>query len=807
MREDRKLPENRTNKESEYKTIRIFISSTFRDMQAERDHLVRFVFPRLREELLARRIRLVDVDLRWGVTGDQDALEVCRETIEECQPYFVCMLGGRYGWIPSGKMRSITAEEVHYGVLDREIIHKDTAFFYFRDPQATAAMIESKPGEFREPENSPGQMLLQDLKNTILKSNLKTFTYSAKWDNRSQRLIDLKEFGERVYTDIITSINAKFEELPVALNEFEKDAAEHKAFIAKHTERFILGDRRSIFEKMLLHTQNNGGNGYLCVSGISGSGKSALLAYLSQHLERVSEPKTLVISHFVGASSGSTRAEGTLRRLYYELMSGAGMKGDIPKDYNELRMRFSSILKQACEQKQVVILLDAVNELDDFSWLPSQFPDNARIIITTIPGPALDRLRQWQQPPLELELPALTQGDSETIIEQFLHTYRKNVTDEQRTALLAKEDSKTPLYLLTALEELRTLGTYEEISDHISHFPPRTQDLFAWILKRLEQDDGFRDAQGKMIGHALIPQFAKLLVVSRHGLSERELVRLLDPENGNTGSAEAIQGNLAALVRLLRPYLMYRGELLDFYHNQFRESSRAVYLSEESEQQAAHRKLADYFYSQACSFRDGGMKEPEPRAFSELLFHLQKAGMWDTIITCLNDPVIFKNIPPMEYNVNYDSGVYICPAKDAMVPDSLCAISSAEERSEIASGIASAFAERARERIRQAERYDKPWSETAQYLREHDNNGFFVYRDIFYSFIRLAGKAAEYAAFAVKCATNRNATKEEFLEKNRDVSSFLYNINNNGYEITGLSHAIEDDCFPSYKAWNELRYL
>ena len=32
-----------------WKTISVFISSTFRDMQAERDDLVRFVFPRLTE--------------------------------------------------------------------------------------------------------------------------------------------------------------------------------------------------------------------------------------------------------------------------------------------------------------------------------------------------------------------------------------------------------------------------------------------------------------------------------------------------------------------------------------------------------------------------------------------------------------------------------------------------------------------------------------------------------------------------------------------------------------------------------------
>ena len=55
-------------------TVRVFISSTFRDMHAERDWLVRFVFPKLREELVKYRIHLVDVDLRWGVTGDQDGL-------------------------------------------------------------------------------------------------------------------------------------------------------------------------------------------------------------------------------------------------------------------------------------------------------------------------------------------------------------------------------------------------------------------------------------------------------------------------------------------------------------------------------------------------------------------------------------------------------------------------------------------------------------------------------------------------------------------------------------------------------------
>jgi hypothetical protein len=45
----------------------IFISSTFADMQAERDHLKHVVFPLVEEELQKRRIKLEIVDLRWGV--------------------------------------------------------------------------------------------------------------------------------------------------------------------------------------------------------------------------------------------------------------------------------------------------------------------------------------------------------------------------------------------------------------------------------------------------------------------------------------------------------------------------------------------------------------------------------------------------------------------------------------------------------------------------------------------------------------------------------------------------------------------
>ena len=52
------------------RSVRVFLSSTFRDFGEERDLLVRRVFPGLRARLRDRLVDLVDVDLRWGITAD-----------------------------------------------------------------------------------------------------------------------------------------------------------------------------------------------------------------------------------------------------------------------------------------------------------------------------------------------------------------------------------------------------------------------------------------------------------------------------------------------------------------------------------------------------------------------------------------------------------------------------------------------------------------------------------------------------------------------------------------------------------------
>jgi hypothetical protein len=105
-----------------WKTVRVFISSTFRDMHAERDWLVKRAFPLLRQRLEPQRIHLADIDLRWGITREQadndQVLGLCLQQIDECRPFFLGLLGERYGWTQFCTGKSLTELEILHGVLN-----------------------------------------------------------------------------------------------------------------------------------------------------------------------------------------------------------------------------------------------------------------------------------------------------------------------------------------------------------------------------------------------------------------------------------------------------------------------------------------------------------------------------------------------------------------------------------------------------------------------------------------------------------------------------------------------------------------
>lgn len=174
---------------TKWRTVRVFISSTFRDMHAERDYLVRVVFPSLREKLLPYRLHLNDIDLRWGVTKEQaendQTLDLCLQQIDECRPFFVGILGERYGWVPAKlpnlnkpeygwiqglTSKSITELEILHGVLNNPKMHPHSIFF-FRDPAFMTDVPQGARPQIAAEDPQAAEKLAQ-LKQRIRDTNL-----------------------------------------------------------------------------------------------------------------------------------------------------------------------------------------------------------------------------------------------------------------------------------------------------------------------------------------------------------------------------------------------------------------------------------------------------------------------------------------------------------------------------------------------------------------------------------------------------------------------------------------------------------
>ena len=195
--------------------VRVFISSTFRDMHAERDHLVTVVFPELRERCERLGLEFFDVDLRWGVpqkTVDGETAnswEYCRQWIDRVEPFFVCMLGQRYGWEPEphqlkdaddrtrqlAHKRSITDMEVRYAVLNTTL--KRHSYFYLRDAEAPATATD-----FVDP--PPLLAKLDQLKTEVRACGRPVRDYPCTWKDND--FTGMEEFGKKVLEDLWSGV-------------------------------------------------------------------------------------------------------------------------------------------------------------------------------------------------------------------------------------------------------------------------------------------------------------------------------------------------------------------------------------------------------------------------------------------------------------------------------------------------------------------------------------------------------------------------------------------------------------------------
>ena len=601
--------------------IRVFVSSTFVDMQDSREELVKQVFPQLRHLCESRGVPWGEVDLRWGVpdeaTAEGRVLPLCLAEIERC-PYFIGLLGERFGWVPDeipadllqaqpwlGEQRkqSVTAIEILYGAL-RNPEKAGRAFFYFRDPGDAATC----PG-FTE-ENPERRERLAALKDDIRRSGFPV----------RENFATPQQLGEWVLRDLTAAIKGSCPDLNPP-DPVDRAAADHEAY-GLNRRRLYIG-RTEYFERLDAHAADEGLP--LVVLGDPGSGKSALLANWT-HRWREQHYGTPVLVHFIGASPDSANWMAMLRRLLGEFRR-VGIQIEIPDQPDALRLAFASALHMAAARGRTVLVIDALNQIEDrdgapdLIWLPPVIPANMRLVVSTLPGRALDAMSRLNWPTLTVR--PLERPERETLIVDYLKQYAKELSLERRQRIAVTPQSANGLYLTTLLNELRLFGSREQLDERIGWYLKAANpfELYSRVIQRWERDYEERGSGSEdIVGESLSRIWA-----ARRGLSEIELLESLG-KGSRLSSAVWSPLFLAA-----GDALMNRGGLLTFAHDFLREAVREAYLPTTGHQQNAHRTLALYF---------GGQPQG-PRQLDELPWQWKEAGEWGTLADVLVLPGFF----------------------------------------------------------------------------------------------------------------------------------------------------------------------
>ncbi|MCW5953282.1 MAG: DUF4062 domain-containing protein, partial [Propionibacteriaceae bacterium] len=613
---------------SDDRAIRVFVSSTFRDMQAERDELVKRVFPLLRRRCEERGVAWSEVDLRWGVTDEQAAegavLPICLAEIERTRPYFIGLLGQRYGWVPDEIGPDLTARfgwltaDLHRSVTELEILHgvlnnprsDGHAYFYLRDPAWVTALPEEERALYVESDPT-GAARLDALRQRVRGSGIPVADYASP-----------EALGERVLADFEQLIDRLYpaSQVPDAAG---RATAVHAAF---GLARFGLHVPRPELAAAL-----SAAGSPLLVTGEPGSGASCLVTTWADGWAAANPGATVLVHH-----CDADAAAGDFRLLAARVIGALG--GDYDDAVDQLaeappaavasalaQALRSTGLRQGKEPAAALVVLDGVDQLaegspgdraPDLRWLPADLADSPVRFVLTGSGERARAAFAYRGWPV-LEVPPLTEAERRAITATVLAAGAKQLDEENLAPLVTAPATGNPRFLVTVLDELRQHGDHFTLRPLIDRLTAAgsVEALLGLVLDRYERDFE-RDRPG------LVADTMRALWAARYGLAEAELLDLLTP-----GPEHLPQRSWAPLHLAAEQHLVSRGGLLGFAHAAIRRAVEQRYLATPEWRMAAHHGLATYFASQPLG----------PRVADELGWQWAEAGDGPRLRATLSD--------------------------------------------------------------------------------------------------------------------------------------------------------------------------
>ena len=413
------------NKIANNRQIRIFISSTFEDLQVERNYLIEKVFPKLRLEASKRNVSIVPLDLRWGITEEESrngkVLEICLQEITHSHPFFIGLIGKRYGWCPT--MEEYEKNEIlqeRYSWIKQDI-----------ENGLSVTEIEMQYGALRSIEKINAYFYLKGI-NCNKSERLVNLEKQIKNNKHGYPLYyynSPEELGKQVEKDFINLLNSLYPEK--SLTEQEKRKFIQQSYLLNHYDNYIPNEE--YYKKLDAFLEKE--EQTLLITAETGIGKTALIA--NWIANRKIENKYNIIHILVNTDTTTTNYTQIFKRICYEIdslyqlgYSTPPKRGGVPKSMHWEIKKYNNVFEEISSKipsnRPLLIIIDGLNKTntqENFTdWYPTKLNNNIKMLLSSTPNdPNIQALQHLTSHILSLS--SLPYDMRVQFIGQYLHSY------------------------------------------------------------------------------------------------------------------------------------------------------------------------------------------------------------------------------------------------------------------------------------------------------------------------------------------------------------------------------------------------
>lgn len=636
----------------------IFLSSTFRDMQSERDVIRNKVFPDINRKASLYNDSVTFNDLRWGIDtsglsegeASKKIFRACNNALMVSDQLMIILLGNRYGWIPgSAELESLIEDNIIERALDPvSATEFEIEQGVFRGEKRALVYIREftneNPLEIPEEYRSEGDeswAKLEQLKDKLRNNQkCKVHTYSVCCSNGKIEPKDLDKFAAQIIKDLECEFAEEWEQFS-ALSKTDREQLIQWEYIKKRAEGFHAREEtlkqivnvletRKIKEEVAERILETSDNMYFIV-GEDGSGKSTIISKLACAMQEKNWNVLPFIGGLTPESSDSILVLEQIVSYLKEHMSvnGEGSNGsEITNKYNakldKNKSNTESKEKSYCKMLQVKLislaskfvrehgdLLIIIDGLDQFYpdenrskrvFCPSGIDAGVKFVISCTP-----EISQREKNTFILD--RLNTHDKKLIIRGTENRIGKELSRDVVFCILGKEGTHNPLFTSLIIERLLLMDQDDfrviyEAGGKINHISKRQID----IIQSLPENvfgiaENLFDAVGNRIGPSFVKEALNYLAVARKGLRVSDLSYCM----GERWDAELF---LRLRYFLADQFQMHSDGRVDFIHKSLR---RGVLKSlDERELYQLNLKLIWCFHE--CDVTD-------PVRNQELLYH------------------------------------------------------------------------------------------------------------------------------------------------------------------------------------------